>query len=294
MSKIETLESEIGAIEVQIVKLRTEQQELQQSLPVPAGDVPEEIATAAKNAAVSRAKHQPWLNGIVDAIALLEQQLSPKQRLLAQLKAQAKTEQDQLERVERLEVGRAKIQAQVEKIHNLSALLETAFWNLKGLSQEFNPDYRGAQAKPDGLGAGWSIQDLIGFNSVQVPEIVTLGARFVVQTRSVDLFKPEKEAARAAQLQKSAVHAQNREEALRVRQRAEARQERQRQIERLQGLLTGKKEELRGYERQVQRLISSGYTKSGSNLKLDDSVLGRLEAEIQELETQLQQQEESA
>jgi hypothetical protein len=136
--------------------------------------------------------------------------------------------------------------------------------------------------------------DLIQFASVQVPQIVTLGDRIVVQSRSVDLYKPEKEAAQMARSQKSAAQAQNREEALRVRQRAEAEQERQREVERLQGLLTGKHEELKGYERQVAALLTSGYTKSGSNLKLDDSVIGRLKTEIEELEAKLQQHEEGA
>lgn len=292
MSKIETLESEIGAIEVQLVKLRTEQQELQQSLLVPAGDVPEEIATAAKNAAVSRAKHQPWLTGIVDAIALLEQQLLPKQRMLVQLKAQLKMEQDKLRRAERLKIAQVKIQDQVEKIHDLSALLETGFWELKSLHQEFGGDYRGAQERPDGTAFGWRVMDLIQFSSAQVPEIVTLGDRFVLQSRSVDLFEPERNAARAAQLQKSAAHVENREEAHRSRQLAEAAQEKRREIEKLRGLLAQKQQELKFYEREVASFVAAGYTKEGTNLKLNDTMLGRLKAEIEELESQLK--EESA
>jgi len=289
VTEIQSLQAEIKAIETELVKLRTERSQLEQPSLAPVGG-PEQIATAAKAAAVSLAERKPQLDGIDHAIALLEQQLLPKQRLLAQLEVQAKMEQDQLERAERLKVAQAKIQAEVEKIKDLSALLEAAYWNLKGLSQEFNSDYRTAQQKPDGLGSGWILQDLIAFNSVQVPEVVTLGDRFVVQTRSIDLFKPEKEAARTAQLQKSAAHAENREEAHRVRQLAEAEQAKRREIQRLQGLLAGKHEELRGYERQAAALIDSGYTKGGSNLRLDDSILGRLKAEIQELETQLQQE----
>jgi len=96
-----------------------------------------------------------------------------------------------------------------------------------------------------------------------------------------------------AQLQKSAAHAENREQAHRSRQLAEIAQEKRREIERLRGLLAGKQQELKGYERQAAALIDSGYTRAGSNLRLDDGTLGRLKAEIQELETQLQQQEES-
>jgi len=61
----------------------------------------------------------------------------------------------------------------------------------------------------------------------------------------------------------------------------------------LRGLSVGKQHELKGYERQAAALIDSGYTRAGSNLRLDDSILGRLKTEIQELEAQLQQQEES-
>jgi hypothetical protein len=250
----------------------------------------EEIATAAKSAALALAERQPQLDGVSNVIALLEQQLSSKQRVLAQLKAQAKTEQDQLERAERLKVAQAKIQDRVKQIYDLSALLQTAFWELKSLHREFNSDYRGAQEKPAGTGFGWTVQNLVEFKSVQVPEVVTFGDRFVVQTRSIDLFRPEKEAARMAQLQKSAAHAENREEAHRVRQLAEAEQAKRQEIERLQGVLAGKHEELRGYERQVASLLDSGYTRGGSTLRLDDSILGRLKAEIQELETQLQQE----
>lgn len=293
MSKIQSLQTEIEAIETELLKLRHERLQLEQPCLAPVGG-PEQIATAAKAAAVAVAERQPQLTGVVDAIALLEQQLLPLQGVFDQLKAQAKMEQDQLERAKRLEVGQAKIQDQVEKIHDLSALLETAFWELKSLHQEFGADYRAAQQRPDGTAFGWSVQDLIQFSSVQVPDVVTLGDRFVLQTRGIDLFKPEKEAARMAQLQKSAIHVESREEAHRVRQLAEAAQEKRREVERLRGLLAGKHLELKGYERQVAALVSSGYTKTGGNLRLDDSIVGRLKTEIQELETQLQQQEESA
>lgn len=292
MSQITEIELEIESIQTELNKLKQEQEQLEQNFPIPVGD-PEQIATAAKAAAVVLAERQPQLTGVNSAIALLEQQLLPKQRMLVQLKAEAKTEQERLERAERLKVAEVKIQDQVEKIHDLSALLETAFWELKGLSQEFNSDYRTAQQKPDGLGSGWSVQDLIQFNSVQVPQIVTLGDRFVVQARSIDLFKPEKEAARMAQLQRSVTRA-GREEVYQARQLAEAQQERQREIEKLRGLLAEKRQELIGYERQVAALVNSGYTKSGSNLRLDDRALDRLKTEINELETQLQQQEKLA
>ncbi len=290
MTEIQSLQAEIEAIETELVKLRTERSPLEQPSLAPVGG-PEQIATAAKAAAVSLAERKPQLDGIDHAIALLEQQLLPKQRLLAQLNAQAEMEQEQLERAERLKVAQAKIQDRVKKIYDLSAQLETAFWELKSLHREFNSDYRGAQEKPAGTGFGWTVQNLIEFKSTQVPEVLTLGDRFVVQSRSIDLFKPEKEAGRMAQLQKSAAHAETREEAHRSRQLAEAEQAKRREIERLQGLLAGKHEELRGYERQVASLLDSGYTKAGSNLRLDDSILGRLKAEIHELETQLQQHE---
>ncbi len=293
MSQITEIELEIESIQTELNKLKQERSQLEQNFPIPVGD-PEQIATAAKAAAVALAERQPQLTGVNSAIALLEQQLLPKQRMLVQLKAEAKTEQERLERAERLRVAEVKIQDQVEKIHDLSALLEIAFWNLKGLSQEFNPDYRQSQQKPDGLGSGWSVQDLIQFNSVQVPQIVTLGDRFVVQARSIDLYQTEKDAARVTQLQRRATRADNREEVYQARQLAEAQQKRQREIENLRGLLAGKRQELVGYERQVAALVNSGYTKSGSNLRLDDRVLDRLKTEINELETQLQQQEKLA
>ena len=167
MSQIAEIELEIESIQTELNKLQQEKQQLEQNFPIPVGG-PEEIVTAAKNAAIALAEKKPQLDGVENAITLLEQQLVPKQRVLAQLKAQAKTEQDQLERAKRLEQAQAKIQAQVEKIHDLAGLLESAFWELKKLHQEFNPDFRVLNpCEPGSYADGQS--KLIDFQNLQVP-----------------------------------------------------------------------------------------------------------------------------
>ncbi len=127
MNRIQEIKTQIQFIEAELVKLRHEKEELEQSLPVLVGGEPSELATAAKAAAIALAEKKPQLNGVSNAIALLERRLLPLQREFDQLAAQAKTEQEQSERAELLKVGQAQIQDQVERIHDLAELLDRSY-----------------------------------------------------------------------------------------------------------------------------------------------------------------------
>jgi hypothetical protein len=130
---IETLELEIGAIEVQLVKLRQEQQELQQSLPVPVGG-PEQIAIAAKAAAVAFAERKPQLDGVADAITLLESQIPPKRAELAALQKQ----QDKNVLTAKIDELEPELLEVSHRINHLSNQMDAACEEFRGLALQYN------------------------------------------------------------------------------------------------------------------------------------------------------------
>ena len=279
---VEQLEAEIKDLQKQIDLVEKEQVEFQQNLPVLNTQKLSTLVSSAKASAVALAEIKPKLTGLEDAHDLLTRQLGQKHSALTQLKKEQSRQQWQ----QRVKVGRVKIQDQVEKIHDLAALLESAFWELKSLHQEFGGDYRALQFNPSGS-LTWSPQDLIKFSVVQVPTVVERGDRFFVTTRNVDLFKLEKDAAQQAQLQKDAAIRERRESTYKAWQLQEAAATKRQEIERIQALLTGKRQELEFFERQVASFAAQGYKQRGSNLKLDDSAIQVVKLEIEKLETQL-------
>lgn len=282
MSKIQSLETEIRSIEAELVKLRHEREELEQSFSIPTGGKPSEVAIAAKQSAVALAERQPQLIGVSNAIALLEQQLSSKQSVFAQLKAQLKTEQDQLERVERLKVDRAKIQDQAEKIHDLATLLETAFWELKKLHQEFNTDYRVLNPCEPGSYADLQAK-LIDFQNLQVPILSEKGNRFILSGRVIDLFRPERERAQAERTEKARTRNERVEDQWVIIQQQQAIQQHLEQQRQKAGILSQKQSELKVAEARKLEFESWG----GMDTRGIKGVIEGLKFEIKELESQI-------
>jgi len=66
---------------------------------------------------------------------------------------------------------------------------EVALFELKATYLELNPD---TKYMVQLVGSGWNASNLINFNNIYVPN--TNRNRYLVQSRAVDLFKPEREA----------------------------------------------------------------------------------------------------
>jgi hypothetical protein len=138
MSQIQILQTEVQAIQSQIAQLRIERLRLvEQSVPIPTGNL-QEIVLAAKSAAVTLAERQPQIQGVEDAIAFLEQQLLPKQRVLAQLKLQAETEQRRYELEHQQAQLQPELHALAHEINGLSDQMDVACSRYREMALLYN------------------------------------------------------------------------------------------------------------------------------------------------------------
>lgn len=296
MDKIQTIESEIDALQAEIDKLENRHRELSQEVsPSIDGSSSEKLLATIETAANLVAERRKQMQIIGQAIAHLKEQLSPKLEALQQLKR----EQERQAAQQRVEVAQSKIRDTVEKIKAIAADLESEYWDLKEHYKEFNADYRAAQLP--GSSSGWNPADLIKFRNLPLPQVVEQGDRFIIEARFVDPFKPEKDAAELAHRRASAANKQNRQQAWEAQQKKEAEQLRRLEAQRLGQVLDDKRSQLNSIERQKKELISSGATVGkGLGYKIDpqtDNRIAGLKSEIAKIEAeieQLQQQQEAA
>lgn len=109
----------------------------------------------------------------------------------------------------RMARGLRRLECQGERINQLSAELEAAVLELKAIASEVNRDWRTMQAvQPSTTGVlakrnaiAGSTPDLCEYRSVSVPKFHKRpSGSFAIASRSVDLFKAEREAAQLAQM----------------------------------------------------------------------------------------------
>jgi hypothetical protein len=105
--------------------------------------------------------------------------------------------------------GLRRLESQGERINQLSAELEAAVLELKAIASEVNRDWRAMQSvQPSTTGVvakhkaiAGSPADLCEYRSVSVPKFHKQpSGSFAIASRSVDLFKAEREAAQLAQM----------------------------------------------------------------------------------------------
>jgi hypothetical protein len=105
--------------------------------------------------------------------------------------------------------GLRRLECQGERINQLSAELEAAVLELKAIASEVNRDWRTMQAvQPSTTGVlakrnaiAGATPDLCEYRSVSVPKFhKRASGSFAIASRSVDLFKAEREAAQLAQM----------------------------------------------------------------------------------------------
>ncbi|HEY9779485.1 MAG TPA: hypothetical protein V6D09_05030 [Leptolyngbyaceae cyanobacterium] len=293
MTQIQQIESEIQALKAEITKLKELEANLTQNLPaVVSANSADELLAAAKDGRMATAERQGKLADIKMAIATLEQQLAPKIEVFQNLRM----EQNLQAKRERVQTGRVKIQAVAQKVNDLSVQLESAFQELKQLHKEFNSDYRSSQQNP-GIGAGWSHQDLIKFGKLALPSVANQGDSFVVESRFIDLFKPEKDAVFLERAMISVNKHRSREQEMLKLQQQEADAKRRFEMEQLKQEISAKNIHIRTIERQKEEAISSGAKlEGGAGFQLDpglDRRIGFLKGEIHDLEMKLYQLEES-
>jgi hypothetical protein len=88
------------------------------------------------------------------------------------------------------------LESQAERINQLSAELEAAVFELKAIASEINPDWRAMQATHKSS----TTTDVCKYHTAVVVQVEPKqDGSFVLKSKSVDLFKAEREAALLAQ-----------------------------------------------------------------------------------------------
>ena len=92
--------------------------------------------------------------------------------------------------------GLRRLESQAKRINQLSAELEAAVFELKAIASEINPDWRAMQATHKSS----TTTDVCKYHSAVVVQVEPKqDGSFVLKSKSVDLFKAEREAALLAQ-----------------------------------------------------------------------------------------------
>ena len=274
--KIDDLKQEIKSFEAEIGKLQQELSANSQIAPKAVSASPEAIADAFRSAAVATHERIADVQGIRGAIAELTSRLAQKQVQLQKLES---VELKQA-RIERVQTAKQKLREHVEKIEDIASLLELAYYDLKALYKEANPDFKAlGSAEPGSY--SYQLHQLINFDFLQVPVFVEKSGAFTLGSRAIDLFAPERKAVRDEQMARSRDYRLEQE-----RQWAEVKQQKADEEARIQqedraALLKYKQSEVAGAKAERKRLLDSLATMNVSGF---DRVIFQLEAEIESLQ----------
>jgi hypothetical protein len=98
---------------------------------------------------------------------------------------------------QRTKEGLKRLESQAERINQLSWELETAVVEFKAIASEVNRDWKAIQAIQEPRNASIDICD---YQAVHIPNVQQKSSgSFVMRSRTIDLFKAEREAALLAQ-----------------------------------------------------------------------------------------------
>jgi hypothetical protein len=96
----------------------------------------------------------------------------------------------------RMTKGMKHLESQAERINRLSAELEVAVLELKAIASDINRDWRAIQATQKSA----TSTDICEYRAAVVPQVeIKSDGSFVLESRAVDLFQAEREAALLAQ-----------------------------------------------------------------------------------------------
>lgn len=278
--KIDDLQLEIKSFESEIQKLQQELSANSQIAPKAVLNSPQAIADAFRSAAVATTERIADVQGIRGAIAELSSGLAQKQVQLQKLEM----EQLKQARIERVETAKQKLRQQIERVDDIASLLELAYYDLKAVYKEANPDFKALGSAAPGS-YSYQLHQLINFDFLQVPVLVEKSGAFTLGSRAIDLFAPERKAVKDEQTARSRDYRLEQE-----RQWAEIKQQKADEEARIQqedkaALLKYKQSHLVGAKAERKRLLDSLATMNVSGF---DRVIFQLEAEIENLEKLMQ------
>jgi hypothetical protein len=282
-NKIEHLKQEIQNYEIELKKLRSELNAFNAiAPPQPESNHPGDIAKAFRAAAVATAQKLTDTQGLKNAIAALEAQLAQKRSQFQELDKQ----QQHQERLKRIEVGKAEAKSLGDEINSLVSQLESKISELKTICHRYEPDYRVLNSKPD-FKDYWRPPEFVLFAHLSVPVFLEHQGQLTLGMRPFDVFQSEREAQQKAQAERArqgklAVDTQI--SAARQRETAKKRQD---ERERLEEILSVKMAELNAVE--TQRAKDVEQVARGVRLNLDriDAFIESTNAEIQQLQNEL-------
>lgn len=193
--QIAQTQNEISAYEMQLQNLESELQKLQ-TIDIPKTDTLKAKSEAHLKVAAERAKRAPVIQGTRTAIEELTNELGQLRLKLHSLQQQ----QTAIVAKEKAAAAYEAIQVHVDRIAQASAVLEAELHSLKQAYDEHNAAFRAGQTNPHTSAHGyhWEPFNLVRFDSTQVPELQKGSKFYLLTTRQVDLFAPEKQAAEAA------------------------------------------------------------------------------------------------
>jgi DNA repair exonuclease SbcCD ATPase subunit len=281
MQKIDDLQLEIKSFETEIQKLQAELTAVGGfTMKLATSTAPSEIAKSIRTEAQQVLERQPALKGLRDAIAELTSRLKQKQVQLQKLQVVELKEA----RKERVENAKQKLREQFERVDDIASLLESAYYDLKAIYKEANPDFKAlGSAEPGSY--SYQIHQLINFDFLQVPVLVEKSGAFTLGSRTINLFEAEQKAVKDEQTARSRDYRLEREQ-----EWAEAKQQKKDEEARIEledraALLKYKQSEVAGAKAERKRLLDSLATMNVSGF---DRVIFQLEAEIENLKKPVQ------
>ncbi|MGE5660382.1 MAG: hypothetical protein ACM37W_27645 [Actinomycetota bacterium] len=165
---MEKIQAEIQAIRSHLEALRRERQQISLKVVLPTDDSPQAIADSVRRQARENITASAEVQGIDEAIAVLEAQLQQKQR-----EWEGWQKRNPIER--QVEEGRQQAHLHAERINQLAAELATEVKALKAIADEISPSYWQVYYKPF----------ITGFKSISVPYVRSDGDVWTIVNRVV-------------------------------------------------------------------------------------------------------------
>ncbi len=283
MQEIEQLKQEIKGFEVEIAKLQAQLlaaggRTLQLAMGESASDISQFVQAEAKRIV----EQQPVLQGLKNALSVLASRLVEKQAQLQELEAVELKKHRQ----DRITEGQSKIRAKFSDVQKAAESLQNLYFDLKALALQYEADFSQINPPTSG-GTVLNRNSLLNYDYLSLPRIFEEGARFVLRCEAIDLFQAEKEAFQRQQAEEWQVYRE-----LREAERAASRQRDMDEKLRIEmqdrtALLKHKKSQLAEFNQARSERLAALKT---ANVGGIDSVIAKLEAEIEKLEKPMQTQ----
>lgn len=280
--QIEQLSQEIQAFQTELEKLQLELNSVRAIAPEPKSNHPSDISQAYRSAAVATVEKLADVRGVEEAIDALTIQINQRQQQLKELQTVAQKQ----ERLRRVEEARYKLRSEIKRIDDLSAALESAYFDLKSIYNESNADFKAlSDTLPQDY--SWHLEQLIHFHFLQVPTLVESSGSFTLSCRTVDILKAERDAQQRAQAQSARENKLAMDAQIAAYQQQKTLDKRRNERERIEEILSVKMIELN--EAEARRARDMEQVARGVRLNLSglDAFIASTNVEIEQLQKDL-------